>query len=138
MEYSLVKPPMMHKFFFEEVADNTLEWEPVSVDVKQPTTATVNRGSMHRVNPNFENDAKMTVVVRKLEALEMSKEAQSSTPEPSKKVVSPICVYYDSQDHLVEHCPRIWVNTTRSAQLLSPTNTTSTQEVRHIKNHLYT
>ena len=38
--------------FFEEVAENTLEWESVSVDDKQPITTTVtNRGGMHKVNP---------------------------------------------------------------------------------------
>ena len=31
---------------------------------------------------------------------------------------------------------RIWTNTIRSTQLLSPTNTTSTQEARHNNNHL--
>jgi len=57
---------------------------------------------MHIVN--FENDAKLTSVVQRLEALEMSKEAQSSTPEPSKNVVSLIYILCDSQDHLVEQC----------------------------------
>jgi len=38
--------------FFEEVTKNTLEWKPVSVDDKQPTTTTAtNRGGMHRVTP---------------------------------------------------------------------------------------
>ena len=62
--------------FFEEVAENTLEWEPVSVDNKQLTTSTVtNKGGIHKVNPNFESDAKLTSVVRRLEALELSKGA---------------------------------------------------------------
>jgi len=60
----------MHGDFFEEVTENTLEWEPVSIDDKQPTTiTTTNRGDMHGVNPNFESDAKMTSVVRRFEAL---------------------------------------------------------------------
>jgi len=64
MEHSLVKWPMMYGDFFEEVAENTLEWEPVSVDDKQPTITTANnRGGMHKVNPNFESDAKLTSVV---------------------------------------------------------------------------
>jgi len=92
--------------FFEEVAENTLEWEPISVDDKQLTTITAtNRDGMHRVNPNFENDAKLTSVIRRLEALEMRKGAQSSTLKPSKNVVSPVCVLCDSQDHLIEQCP---------------------------------
>ena len=33
---------------------------------------------------------------------------------------------------------RIWANITRSIQLLSPTNKTSTKEVRHNTNHIYT
>ena len=35
--------------FFEEVAENTLEWEPAGVDVKQPSTTTTitNKGGMH-------------------------------------------------------------------------------------------
>jgi len=57
---------------------------------------------MHRVNPNFENDAKMASVAQRLEALEMSKEAQSSAPESFKPVVSPIWVLCDSYNHLVE------------------------------------
>ena len=87
------------------VAENTLEWEPF--DVKQPTTTitTTNKGGMHRVNPNFETDTKMTSVMRRLEALEMSSGAQSSAPKPSKPVVSPVYVLCDSQDHLVEQYP---------------------------------
>ena len=51
--------------FFEEVAENTLEWEPVSVDNKQLTTTTaINWGSgIHKVSPNFESDVKLTSVV---------------------------------------------------------------------------
>ena len=56
--------------FFEGVAENALEWEPVSVDNKQLTASTfTNRGGIHKVNPNFESDAKLTSVVRRLEAL---------------------------------------------------------------------
>jgi len=62
---------------------------------------------MHRVNPNFKTDAKMTLIMRRLEVLEMSKGVQSSALEPSKPVVSPISVLYDNQDHLVEQCPRL-------------------------------
>jgi len=51
---------------------------------------------MHRVNPSFETYAKMTSVMRRLESLEMSKGAQSLAPEPSKPVVSPVCILYDS------------------------------------------
>jgi len=55
--------------FFKEVAENTLEWEPVSVDNKQLTTSTAtSRGGIHKVNPNFESDAKLTLVVRRLGA----------------------------------------------------------------------
>ena len=57
--------------FFEEVAENTLEWKLFSIDIKQLITTT-NRGGMHRINLNFENDAKITSVIRRLEALEMS------------------------------------------------------------------
>ena len=89
--------------YFEEAAENTLEWDPVSVNDKQPTTMTVTKkGGMYRVNPNFERDVKMTLVVQRLEALEMSKGVQSSTPKPPKPVVSPVCVLCDSQDYLVE------------------------------------
>ena len=50
--------------FFEEVAKNSLEWEHVSVDDKQHTTTTAtNRGGMHKVNPNFDSDAKLTSVI---------------------------------------------------------------------------
>ena len=50
--------------FFEVVAENTLEWEPVSVHDKQPTiTTAINVGGMHKANPNFESDAKLTSVV---------------------------------------------------------------------------
>ena len=58
-------------YFFEEVAENTLEWDPVSIDNKQLTTSTAtNRGGIHKVNPNFESDVKLTSVVRRLDALD--------------------------------------------------------------------
>ena len=50
--------------FFEEVAENTLECEPVSVDNKQLITSTAtNKGGIYKFNPNFESDAKLTSVV---------------------------------------------------------------------------
>jgi len=60
---------------------------------------------VYRVNPNFESDAKLTSIVRRLKALELSKRTQSSAPELSKLVVSPVCVLCNSQAHLVEQCP---------------------------------
>jgi len=57
---------------------------------------------MHRVNPNFENDAKMASVMGRLEALRISKGAQSSGSEPSMPVVSHISILYDINDHLVK------------------------------------
>ena len=74
---------------------------------------------MHRVNPNFENDAKMASIVQILEALEISKEAQSSAFETSKPVVSPVCVLCDSQDHLVEQCHELPVIKTEQANILN-------------------
>jgi len=75
-----------------------------SVDVKQPTTTTTttNKGGMHGVNSNFENDAKMASLVRRLEAVEMSKGAQFSALEPSKPMISAFFVLCDSHNHLVE------------------------------------
>jgi len=54
---------------------------------------------MHKVNPNFESDTKLTSVVQRLEALELSKGEQSSAPKSFKPVVSPVCVLCDNQDH---------------------------------------
>ena len=82
--------------FFEVVAENTLEWEPINVKQPTSTTTTTNKGGMNRFNPNFETDVKITSVMRRLEALELNQGAQSSVPEPSKPVVSPICVLCDS------------------------------------------
>ena len=62
---------------------------------------------MYRVNSNFVNDAKMASLMQILEALEMSEGAQSSTPKPAKPVASPVCVFSDSHDHLVEQCPEL-------------------------------
>ena len=64
---------------------------------------------MNRANPDFENDAKMASVMRRFEALEMSKGAQALGFEPSKPVVSPVCVLCDNQGHLVEQCPGLLV-----------------------------
>ena len=106
--------------FFEEVAKNTLEWKPVSVDDKQPTAiTTTNRGGMHRVNPNFESDAKLTSVVRRLEALELNKGEQSSARELSKPVTSSVCILCDNQDHLVEQYPRLPIIKAEQANALN-------------------
>jgi len=60
------------------VAENTLEWELVDVKQRNTTTTTTNKDGMHRVNPNFETDAKMTSIMRRFETLQMSKVTQSS------------------------------------------------------------
>ena len=63
MEHSRAKRSMM--YFNSLKAENTLEWVPISVDNNQLTTLTAtNRGDIHKVNPNFESDAKLTSVVR--------------------------------------------------------------------------
>ena len=51
MEHSQVKSPTIHGYFLE-IAENILEWEPVSIDTKQPITAiiTTNKDRMHRIN----------------------------------------------------------------------------------------
>ena len=105
--------------FFKVAAENTLEWD--SVDVKQPTTTTTNtnKGGMYRVNPNFKTDAKITAVMRRLEALEMSKGAQSLALESSKPVVSPVWVLCDSQDHLAEQCPGLPIIKAKQANVLN-------------------
>ena len=74
---------------------------------------------MHKVNSNLENEAKMASVVRRLEALKMSKGAQSSIFEPSKLVVSPICILYDTNDYLIEQCPGLPVIQTDQANVLN-------------------
>jgi len=67
---------------------------------------------MHKVNSNFESDAKLTFVVRRLEALEITKGVQSLTLKPSKPVVSSVCVLCDIQD--------IWLNNAPGYQLSKP------------------
>jgi len=61
----------------------------------------------------------MTSVVRRLEALEISKGAQFLTPEPFKNVVSPVCVLCDSQDHLVEECPGLLIIKAKKANVIN-------------------
>jgi len=91
-----------------------------SVEDKHPTTITAtNRGGMHKVNPNFESDAKIISVARRLEALEMTKGVQISTPKPSKPVVSLICVLSNSQDYLVEQCPELPIIKAEQANVLN-------------------
>jgi len=74
---------------------------------------------MHRVNPNFENDAKMASVVQRLEALEISKGAQSSASKQSKPVVSLVYILCNSQDHLVEQFPGLLFIKTEQANILN-------------------
>jgi len=74
---------------------------------------------MHRVNSNFENDAKMASLVRRLEVLEISKAAQSLALELSKLVVSPIYVLRDSHEHLAEQCPGLPVIKVEQANVLN-------------------
>jgi len=93
----------------------------INIDAKQlnTTTTTTNKGGMHRVNSNFENDARMAALVRRFEVLEMSKGAQSSAPEPSKPVMSLVCVLCDSLDHLVEQCLGLLVIKAEQVNILS-------------------
>jgi len=68
-----VKPPTT-RVYFEEVVENMLEWEPISIDAKKPTTTTttINKDGMHRINSIFENDVRIPALVRRLEALDVT------------------------------------------------------------------
>ena len=65
--------------YLEEVAENTLQWEPIREDPKRPIVA--ERRGMHRVEPKFEAEAKLATLTKRLEALEMNQTCQQTTPK---------------------------------------------------------
>ena len=65
--------------YLEEVAENTLQWEPIREDPKRPIVA--ERRGMHRVEPKFEAEAKLATLTKRLEVLEMNQTCQQTTPK---------------------------------------------------------
>jgi len=102
--------------FFKEVAKNTLKWEHVSIDVKQPLPQPPIRVACIGSTPILRMMPKPR---QRLEALEMSKGAQSLALEPSKHVVSFVCILCDSRDHLIEQCPGLLVIKAKQANVLN-------------------
>jgi len=93
--------------FLKEVSENTLKWSLLVLMISNPPPQLPLTGVVCIKLPPILSDVKLISVARRFEALELSKGAQSSAPKPSKLVVSPVCVLCDSQDHLVDQCPRL-------------------------------
>ena len=58
--------------YLEEVTENTLQWAPIKEEPKRQTIA--ERGDIHRIEPKFEAEAKLAIVMKRLEALELNRE----------------------------------------------------------------
>ena len=88
--------------FLEELAENTMQWENSS---EKPATAPTHKGGIHSIEQSIAAEAKMVVVMRRLEALEVKE-----TPpqlEQVKQVSTPSCFNCQASNHLLEDCPHL-------------------------------
>ncbi|OVA07471.1 hypothetical protein BVC80_7343g1 [Macleaya cordata] len=68
-DFTLNNPDECYDLFFE-LAEKARQWD--SMREPEPSRHSFNRGGIHRVDTSVETDAKLAIVIRRLEALEMN------------------------------------------------------------------
>ncbi|XP_026396815.1 uncharacterized protein LOC113291504 [Papaver somniferum] len=88
--------------FLIEIAEKTQQWESIREPRKTSPVADV-----YRIESDFEGNAKITSLARRVEALEMQKNVKPSATTLRDHVEISICAACNSSDHLVDICPEI-------------------------------
>ncbi|XP_026396366.1 uncharacterized protein LOC113290999 [Papaver somniferum] len=88
--------------FLHEVAEKIQQWE----SDRAPRKSTI-RGNVHKIESDFEGNAKIASLVRRVEALELEKSVKSAATTSCNQVEVSICVACNSSDHLVDNCPQL-------------------------------
>ncbi|XP_026378441.1 uncharacterized protein LOC113272863 [Papaver somniferum] len=88
--------------FLHEVAEKTQQWETI----REPRK-TVNRTGIHRIESDFEINAKMASVIRRLHSLELQKGDKPNVSVSCNQVEMSMCFFCNSSEHLDENCPKL-------------------------------
>ncbi|XP_026410828.1 uncharacterized protein LOC113306058 [Papaver somniferum] len=88
--------------FLIEVAEKTQQWESIREPRKTAPVADV-----HRIESDFEGNAKIASLARRVEALELQKNVKPYASTIRDHVEMSICAACNSSDHLVDSCPEI-------------------------------
>ncbi|XP_026410843.1 uncharacterized protein LOC113306070 [Papaver somniferum] len=88
--------------FLHEVAEKTQQWE----SDRAPRKSTI-RGNVRKIEYDFEGNAKITSLVRRVEALELEKNMKSAATTSCNQVEVSICAACNSSDHLVDNFPQL-------------------------------
>jgi hypothetical protein len=84
--------------FLEELSEKTMQWETFT---EKPTTAPAHKSGMHTIENSIAAEAKIVVLMRRLEALEVKEPATSQT----QQIQSPTCNHCQASNHILEECP---------------------------------
>ncbi|XP_026434133.1 uncharacterized protein LOC113336274 [Papaver somniferum] len=86
--------------FLIKVSEKTRQWESIREPRKTALVANV-----HRIESDFEGNAKIASLARRVEALELQKNVKPSATTLRDHVEMSICASCNSSDHLVDSCP---------------------------------
>ncbi|XP_026378301.1 uncharacterized protein LOC113272716 [Papaver somniferum] len=87
--------------FLHEVSEKTQQWE----SDRAPRKSTI-RGNVHKIESDFEGNAKIASLVRRVEALELEKSMKSAATTSWNQVEVYNCVECNSSDYLVDNFPQ--------------------------------
>ena len=82
--------------FLGEVAEKSMQWEAI----RTPEVPTPFKGGIYPIAQVPETDARLSAVIRRIEALELR-----PTPKPMNSATSQVCLVCCATDHSVENCP---------------------------------
>ena len=84
--------------FLEELSEKTMQWETFT---EKPISTPTNKNGMHTLENSIAAEAKMTVVMRRLDALEIKEPDTNQV----KQISSPTCNHCQASTHILEECP---------------------------------
>ena len=86
---------------YEELADNTIQWKPTPKKFRTNDPSS-SKGGVHYIEANISTEAKLTAMMRRLEALETKElvSVNQVSPTPSAG-----CTYCQDMNHMFEECP---------------------------------
>ena len=86
---------------YEDLADKTIQWEPTPKKFKTNDPSS-SKGDAHSIKVNIDIEAKLAVVMQRLEALEIKEPVSVNQVSPTP---STGCTYYQAMNHVFEECP---------------------------------
>ena len=88
---------------YENLAENTIQWEPTSESSRNSNSIS-SKGGLHSIESSIANETKLANLAKRLKALETKEPSPVNQVSPNQ-FSTPGCTYCQAMNHVFEECP---------------------------------